>query len=283
MGMNIELLSHTKDPELLVAMAAKLCYAGCTIQELKEKQTEEGIASFIDRLIEMNHESPLEHVSFSFGVEGMSRITEQQITRHRISSFSVQSGRYVNRKNAKFYKPKELSKYKVISDIYDENCESAKTAYNAMVFGLIHFYTDELCKSKGVFLGGGSSYNFAKEAYPLEFKKLEKKAAENARAIFPNSLETKMIFTMNLRSLLNFLEHRCCFRAQEEIRELAYTIKKMLTEKFPILFKNAGPKCLSGICYEGSMQCDEMHLIIPTMKDVTRLIHLHWQTGKGIV
>lgn len=280
--MIVELMSHTKDPERTVAVAAKLCYAGCSIDELRSKQTEDGIKEFISMLGDLGHESPFEHANFTFGIEGVSRITEQQLTRHRIASYSIQSGRYVTRKNARFYKPSDIAKYKVVSDIYDEAIEKAKSDYEAMIFGLMHAYCEELCKSKGVFLGGESPYVFAKRSWPREYSALEKRAAENARAIYPNALETKIIFTMNARSLHNFLKHRCCNRAQEEIRELAMVIRRTLIKEFPLLFKGAGPSCISGICPENSMQCKQFKKIIPTMKDVRRMISLYWEPGRGI-
>ena len=85
--------------------------------------------------------------------------------------------------------------------------------------------------------------------------KLKKKAIEDARYVFPNACETKMVFTMNTRSLYNFLDHRCCERAQWEIRELAIEMLRQLKEVAPILFKNSGPNCVKGACPEGNMAC----------------------------
>ena len=83
----------------------------------------------------------------------------------------------------------------------------------------------------------------------------EKKAIEDARFVLPNACTTKMICTMNARELRSFFAHRCCSRAQWEIRDLA---NKMLCEVLavaPDLFKKAGPGCLSGVCPEGKMSC----------------------------
>ena len=86
----------------------------------------------------------------------------------------------------------------------------------------------------------------------------EKKAIEDARYVFPNGCETKVIFTMNARTLFNFFKHRCCNRAQWEIRELAFNMLKEVKKVSPILFKNCGPACLKGVCPEGKMTCGEM-------------------------
>ena len=83
----------------------------------------------------------------------------------------------------------------------------------------------------------------------------EKKAIEDARFVLPNSCETQMIMTMNARSLMNFFKHRCCNRAQWEIKEIADQMLKLVLEVAPNIFKNAGPACANGVCSEGKMSC----------------------------
>ena len=89
----------------------------------------------------------------------------------------------------------------------------------------------------------------------MDAKAAEKKAIEDARYVLPNACETKMIVTMNARSLYNFFAHRCCERAQWEIRELADAMLMLVKEVAPVLFKNAGPSCVCGPCPEGKMSC----------------------------
>ena len=96
----------------------------------------------------------------------------------------------------------------------------------------------------------------------------EKIAIEDARYVFPNACETKMVFTINVRSLYNFFEHRCCERAQWEIRELATQILKQVKEVAPILFKNCGPKCVKGPCTEGNMTCGKIVSIKEKFKNL---------------
>ena len=86
----------------------------------------------------------------------------------------------------------------------------------------------------------------------------EKMSIEDARYVFPNACETKMVFTMNVRSLYNFLNHRCCERAQWEIRELAIEMLRQLKQVAPILFRNMGPNCVQGPCPEGNMTCGKI-------------------------
>ena len=89
-------------------------------------------------------------------------------------------------------------------------------------------------------------------------KAAEKKAIEDARFVLPNACETKMIVTMNVRSLYNFFNHRCCNRAQWEIRAVANEMLRLVKEKAPTLFKYAGPSCVGGKCPEGKMSCGKM-------------------------
>ena len=86
-------------------------------------------------------------------------------------------------------------------------------------------------------------------------KKAEKMAIEDARYVLPNACETKLVVTMNARSLQNFFRLRCCNRAQWEIRELAWTMLELCRRAAPTLFGKAGPACLCGACPEGKMSC----------------------------
>lgn len=268
--MKVQILSHTKDPEQLIATAAKLCYAGCTIDELKAKQTPEEIEAFIKRLSDMGHESPLEHVSFTFAIEGVSRITEQQLTRHRLASYSIQSGRYVTRNNAEFFIPIAIEDNAVAKEIYLNACDKSKNDYAAIIASIESELCFQECKKRR--FGTNNPIAILKEVDKDSYRDIHKFAIENARCVFPNSLETRIICTMNARSLINFFKHRCCFRAQDEIRELAYKMLSLVKEICPTLFINAGPACKCGICPENSMQCDKFKGKIPTMIEVKKLI-----------
>lgn len=253
--MKVKLLSYTQNPEQVIATAAKLCYSGSNIEELFEAQSIDKIEKFIDMLSSLGHESPFEHVSFTFAIEGVSRITEQQLTRHRLASYSIQSGRYVNRDTASFYIPPEIKPGTFEYEVYTKAIEQSKKNYNDIVVVLKQKFIQQGMKEKDA----------------------EKKACENARGIFPNSLETKIIVTMNVRSLWNFFKHRCCNRAQEEIKALAKEMLKQCKEVAPLLFKYAGASCISGICPESKMQCHQMKNCIPTMDEVKELIDNYYK------
>lgn len=292
--MKVQLLSHTQNPELLIATAAKLCYSPSNISDLMEAQTPEEVDNFISRLEEMGHESPFEHVSYTFAIEGVSRVLEQQLTRHRIASYSIQSGRYVDRSNAEFYMPGDIENNELAKDIYIDIIEHSKEAYEQIYKALLHQYLLlEISKigDLSIFIESMKAdreycFNWFKNNESKEVKKvfraLKKKAVENARFVFPNSLETKIIVTMNVRTLWNFFKHRCCFRAQDEIRELAIIMLRILKETSPRIFRHAGASCITGICPEGSMQCKQLKGKVPTFKDVKELIKKYYKDGRVI-
>lgn len=244
--IKVKILEHTPNPEKVIACAGKLCYSPVGIDELQEDLTEENVNKFIKRLMSLGHESPLEHISFTFAIEGVSRIVEQQMTRHRIGcSYSIQSGRYVNRENAEFIIPKEIECDEDLREIYNTWCEKSKIVYMDL--------TNKL-KDKYIKQGMNESQS-------------EKKAVENARYAFPNSLGTKIIVTMNMRSLLNFFSHRCCDRSQDEIRELAKEMLKQCREISPLLFNKVGASCVNlGYCPENNMSCGKF----PTKNQVLK-------------
>ncbi len=242
--MQVKLLAYTPDPESTVACAAKLCYARADIGTVRQGLTPEKTAAFLDMLTEIGHESPIEHASFTFGIEGVSRSLLAQITRHRLASYSVQSQRYVKEDLFEFVLPPEI-----------EAVPEAKAEFlRAMEEDAAHYQRlTNLLQEKHyeAFLAQGEEPKAAK-------KKAEKKAIEDARFVLPNACATKMICTMNARSLLNFFTHRCCNRAQWEIRALATEMLKEVRAVAPHIFEKAGPPCLRGDCPEGNMSCGRM-------------------------
>ncbi len=237
----VTLLAHTPDPERTVASAAKLCYSPASIDDVRNGLTDEKTASFVEMLAEIGHESPIEHASFTFGIEGVSRALLAQITRHRMASFSVQSQRYVAEHDFQFVTPPEIAAEPEALKIFNEAMADDLKKYNALADILS-------AKHKAQMIADGMDEKTAARA-------AEKKAIEDARFVLPNACETKMIMTMNARSLMNFFHHRCCNRAQWEIREVANQMLALVFEVAPNLFKNAGPSCVNGPCPEGKMTC----------------------------
>ena len=237
----VTLLAHTPDPERTVAFAAKLCYSSSGIEDLRDGLTPEKISSFVEMLADMGHESPIEHVSFTFGIEGVSRACTHQLVRHRIASYSQKSQRYVTEGQFGYIIPPEIEKDEKASKLFIEAMKTDQKAYDDIAEALKE-------KHLKTFLSEGFDEKTAK-------RMAEKKAIEDARFVLPNACETKIVVTMNARTLMNFFHHRCCNRAQWEIKAVADLMLKEVSAVAPNLFKNAGPSCVAGACPEGKMTC----------------------------
>lgn len=229
--MNVQLLAHTPAPEQLVAASAKLCYSAASIADLAAIEADKA-AEFIKKLPEA-HQSPFEHVSFTFGIEGVSRAMLAQITRHRIASFSVQSQRYVNMDEFGYVIPPSVAEDVDAWREYQYIMSRIQMSYN---------YIRERIKKNHINKG----------ICPEDAAKL---ANEDARFVLPNACETRMIVTMNARELLHFFSLRCCKRAQWEIRAVADEMLRLCKEVAPEIFAKAGPSCVRGHCPEGKGGC----------------------------
>ena len=226
---HVELLKYTPAPGDLVAMAGKLCYSAADIDTLKEGISAADQTKYLSRLMEMGHYSPVEHASFTFGIEGVSRSFLAQITRHRIASFSVQSQRYValgDEENGFDY---------IMPPAIEALGEEDAAEYRREMEQINAWY--QTWRQK---LGKGEKSN------------------EDARFVLPNAAATRMLVTMNARELTHFFALRCCSRAQWEIRSVAWQMLSLAYKAAPALFSNAGPGCLRGPCPEGKKCCGRM-------------------------
>ncbi|MDR1259785.1 MAG: FAD-dependent thymidylate synthase [Endomicrobium sp.] len=211
--MRVKLIKFTQNSEQICAMAARLCYSDIDVDEILDKLTVDKIEKLLLKVISSGHCSVLEHVSFTFGIEDVSRSLLAQLTRHRIASFSVQSQRYVKFKNdIKFIIPKTIKKNGVLLKKYNNILKNVKVLYKEL-------------------LGIGIP-------------------AEDARYILPISSATKIIVTMNARELRHFFLLRCCNKAQWEIKDVACCMLEFVKKESPLLFADAGPSCIRGCCRE---------------------------------
>ena len=255
--IKVTLLGHTPSPERIVAPAAKLCYSPSSIDVLMDGLDDEKAAGFVEMLGEIGHESPIEHASFTFGIEGVSRSFLAQITRHRLASYSVQSQRYVREKELEYVVPPQIAQDEQALAIYQESMKQAAQSY-AKITELL------LAKNKAELMAQGMDEKTAA-------RNAEKKSIEDARFVLPNAAETKMVVTMNARSLHNFFSLRCCNRAQWEIREVACQMLALVCQVSPHLFANAGPSCVRGGCKEGKMTCGKAVEVREYIKDLKGL------------
>jgi thymidylate synthase (FAD) len=219
--MKVTLLQHTPDPELAVALAARLCYSPIGIDELRERISRSDVSAFLDKIMSLGHQSVLEHASFTFGIEGISRATSHQLVRHRIASYSQQSQRYVTHtEQFSAVIPPSIAAQRELAVRFKEQLKAIHDTYAALV-------------EAGI-------------------------PAEDARYIPPNAAETKIIMTMNARELLHFFGLRCCERAQWEIRAMAVEMLRLVQNAAPTIFRDAGPGCVAGPCPEGTMTCGKI-------------------------
>ena len=220
------LLRHTYDPDEIVALAAKLCYAQADVDTLLERIGKKDQAAFIAGLMSRGHLSVVEHASFTFAIEGVSRTLLAQITRHRIASFSVQSQRYVSMAGGFDY---------VLPPSIAALGEEAQAEFARQMETMHAWY-----------VGWQEKLGNAGE-----------QTNEDARFVLPGACATRMVVTMNAHELLHFFELRCCSRAQWEIRALAWEMLRLCREAAPELFASAGPGCLRGPCPEGKASCGQ--------------------------
>lgn len=228
--MLVKLITHTENPDTLVAAAVKLCYSPRPFEELLKNSEDDG--AFIDKLFEKGHLSPFEHITFTFYIEGVSRSCSHQLVRHRIASYTQQSQRYVKADNLDCVVPPSIKGYKERTDEFEKAMSDSQHSYDRLI---------ELGVPK-----------------------------EDARFVLPNAADTKLIITMNARSLFNFFGERCCSRAQWEIRELAGRMLVEVKKVAPLAFKHAGAKCIAkGFCPEAEFSCGAM----PTLAELKHNIN----------
>lgn len=222
-NLKVALIRHTLSPEETVALGARLCYSRATIDDLTQRVSAKDQTAFVQKIMGMGHESVLEHASFTFGVEGVSRVLLAQLTRHRLASFSVQSQRYVSYEDGFGYiMPPKIAALG----------EEAQAEYHRQMQQMHEWYCAWQEK-----LGTGEGSN------------------EDARFVLPGACETRLMMTMNVRELRHFFSLRMCSRAQWEIRALATEMHRLCMEVAPALFADAGPGCLRGACPEGAKSC----------------------------
>jgi len=227
-ALNVVLLRHTPEPEEVVAMAAKLCYSPSGVEELKEKIEAKDQAAFVEKLASIGHLSPIEHVSFSFGIEGISRACSHQLVRHRVASYSQQSQRYVKEEQFDYVIPPSIKQDPALTREFETFMAEAQENYTKVLKRL-----EEL--------------GYKGEA-----------GQQDARYLLPNAAETKIVVTMNARELLHFFRVRCCNRAQWEIREMADRMLAHVKRVAPTIFAKSGPGCLYAPCPEGKMTCGKI-------------------------
>lgn len=214
--MKVNLLSYTKDAERLSAAAARSCYSKKSASKLMGEIDEERAGKAISEITGMGHHSVIEHASYTFSLEGVSRAMTHQLVRHRIASFSQQSQRYVSLKEPSYVMPPSIESDEQLKQEFEELMETIWSSYRKLA-----------------------------NQVPVE----------DARYVLPNACTTNITVTMNARELWHFFTLRCCRRAQWEIRSVADEMLRQVNEVSPHIFSDAGPACVRGPCPEGKLSC----------------------------
>ena len=235
--LHVALIRHTLSPEEIVALGARLCYSRATIDDLTQRVSARDQSDFVQKIMGMGHDSVLEHASFTFGVEGVSRVLLAQLTRHRLASFSVQSQRYVSYEQGFGY---------IVPPKIAALGQDAAEEYARQMDQMHQWY----CQWQERLGAAGESSN------------------EDARFVLPGACETRLMMTMNVRELRHFFSLRMCSRAQWEIRALATEMHCLCMEVAPALFADAGPGCLRGACPEGAKSCGRAAEIRKARRDM---------------
>ena len=213
----VELLTHTPEPLSLIYAAFRQCYHAGFVADmwprlLNGEISREKQAEFVASVLESGHVSPAEHVSFTFALSGVSRALTHQLVRHRIASYSQQSQRYVDASAMNYVMPPAIAALPEARERFERFMNEVGEAYRDL---------RDLLEAAG---RGRSS-------------------KEDARFVLPQAAASNIVVTMNCRALLNFFEHRCCRRAQWEIRHVADEMLALCRGVLPEVFGLAGAKC----------------------------------------
>ncbi|NIO43993.1 MAG: FAD-dependent thymidylate synthase [Candidatus Aenigmarchaeota archaeon] len=226
--MKVKLLRYTPNPEITCALAAQTSYSTKYYDERKEKMTLEKARKTLRKVIGYGHVSVIEHASFTFALEDVSRVLEIQLVRHRLASYTIKSGRY-NKAHCDIVIPPKIAK-------------------NEKALKKLNEFVEQNTKIIQDLLDMGIPF-------------------EDVRMLSPQGIKTNIIVTMNARELLHFFNLRCCARAQWELRVVADEMLKQVKRVAPVIFEKAGPSCIAlGYCPEGELKPETCNLIEIKMK-----------------
>jgi thymidylate synthase (FAD) len=224
MKLKVALLDFSQNALSIIYAACRQCYSPRFAAQIFKDGTgnENFQADFIRQVVASGHESPLEHVKFTFAIEGVSRALTHQLVRHRIASYSQQSQRYVKESDFDYVIPPSIEDDEDMKRMYVGTMKKIQEAYDSLI------------------------RRFEEKGRRGEI------AYQDARFVLPQAAETKIVVTMNCRELLHFFKERCCSRAQWEIRALAEAMLNLCKQRLPAVFDGAGAKCVAlGYCPEG--------------------------------
>lgn len=238
-NIQVDLIAYTQNPLDILYTAMRTCYYKGTPNEMfknRDNYTKEDKEKLVKRVISSHHTSPLEHLYFTLAISGIDRNCTHQLVRTRHASYSQQSLRYT-----------DISTECDLDELVVIYCGNKPDSYGVLVAS--KYFTDVDENNYRFYIGSMIEYIRA-------IKRGVKK--EEARNLLCSNVRSNIVVSLNARSLLNFLGHRACTRAQKPIRILANKIIECIkqTGEFGFLEDLLGPKCEQmGFCNEGGMCC----------------------------
>lgn len=194
--LEINLIAITPDAEKVIEEAGRTCYLSF------DRIGADSAGDFIQRLIKMGHDSPLEHAQATFRIKNCSRAMTHQLVRHRLMAVSQQSQRYVNEKDFDYVLPQSITDE--FADDYREDMATIQKMYDKW-------------RERGL-------------------KK------EDARFVLPNACCSEIVVSANFREWRHIIALRTTRKAQWEIRNASFKILDVLKENAPHCFSDLNPE-----------------------------------------
>jgi thymidylate synthase (FAD) len=198
--------------ETVAVFAGRACYQSFHAPNPKTSHNQ----GYLEHILEVGHESVLEHANYTFYFTGVSRSFTHELVRHRHFSYSQLSQRYVPEGDSSFVEPEIVANNPVLHERFLQACAAAQRAYNDLLVGL-----EEVVKAQG--LRGTAAKKAARQA---------------ARCVLPNASETRIVVTGNARAWRHFIALRATEHADEEIRQEAVEVFRLMKDISPSLFQD---------------------------------------------
>ena len=207
---------NTSGANETVELAGRLCY-----MSFGDLQSNRNNSEYIENLIDMGHESVLEHVNWSFIITGVSRGFTHQLVRHRVGfAFSQLSQQYFNSSMTCMVEPNIIMKHGFLSEKWRQITDKSKEAYTELLALLDQLENENTTLSA---------------AEKKEIKRLKYSAA---RSVVPNATDTKIFVTANARAIRHFLDVRGSIPGDEEMRTVSAEILRLVSEDSAVLFSD---------------------------------------------
>lgn len=204
----VQWIGDSTDGERLAEFAGRLCYMS------QRNPANRTTREYLENILKQGHGSVLEHANYSLLLEGISRSLTHELVRHRAGfAYSQLSQRYVDESQAAFVVPPAIIGDEALEGAWRAQMEGAQASYVALVNDLMQRYS-----------------------WVADKVHRRKMAREAARGVLPNSTETKIVVTGNVRAWRTMLELRCGEGAEQEIRRLGLLVLRTMQAEVPAFF-----------------------------------------------